>query len=200
MGSSSFFSHNIFPLPCMACCRGNRLENGLAFPAMPGESTHADMRPTTTCCMTGSGIFSPKMSAESATTWCFTLISGSYQRRHTWYYAQLLGLMAVRTNWAVSDDAALSCTAENQTSCWKRPCVLIQSLFHIRFQMNVITVCVHVYPCLCACVCIGICAFMWVISPHMSVKHFILLCLSLFSNKWMLGQKLWGRFDYLFHG
>lgn len=42
-GSSSFFSHSIFLLPYMACCRGNRLENGLAFPATSGEATHADM-------------------------------------------------------------------------------------------------------------------------------------------------------------
>ena len=55
-----FFSHNIFLLPCMACCRGNRPENGLAFPALPGESTHADMQLTTTHCMSGSGIFFPK--------------------------------------------------------------------------------------------------------------------------------------------
>ncbi len=44
----------------MACCRGNRPENGLAFPALPGESTHADMQLTTTRCTTGSGIFSLK--------------------------------------------------------------------------------------------------------------------------------------------
>lgn len=43
MGSSSFFSYDIFLLPCMACCRGNRPETTLAFPALPGESTHADM-------------------------------------------------------------------------------------------------------------------------------------------------------------
>lgn len=75
-----FFSHNIFLLPCMACCRGNRPENGLAFPALPGESAHADMQLTTTYCMTGSGIFSPKMPYKSTTTWCYTLIWESYQR------------------------------------------------------------------------------------------------------------------------
>lgn len=59
MGSSSFFSRNIFLLPCMACCRGNRPENGLAFPALPGESTPADMRMTTTRLCGGLRYFLP---------------------------------------------------------------------------------------------------------------------------------------------
>lgn len=45
MGPLSFFflSHDIFLLPCMACCRGNRPKTALASPALPGESTPADM-------------------------------------------------------------------------------------------------------------------------------------------------------------
>ena len=60
MGSSSFFSHDIFPLSCMVCCRGNRPKSAVAFPAPPGESIHTDMWLTTTCCMTGAGIPTPQ--------------------------------------------------------------------------------------------------------------------------------------------
>lgn len=77
-----FSLNNIFLLPCMACCRGNRPENGLAFSSIPAWWINSDMPLTTTCFMTDSGIFSPPIptKCQSTTTWCYTLISGSYQR------------------------------------------------------------------------------------------------------------------------
>lgn len=94
-----FLSHDIFLLPCMACCRGNRPNTALASPALPGESTPADMWLTTTCCMTGSGIFSPPPKCQqsrrqqpAAKLWCQGRITGF----RTSDYGQLLIIMVNR--------------------------------------------------------------------------------------------------------
>lgn len=198
MGSSSFFSHNIFLLPCMACCRGNRPENGLAFPALPGESTHADMQLTTTCCMTGSGIFSPKCHQESPTTWCCGIflyenhIKGTI---HDIMFSCSVWLWTHRTERCVwrccfellikkikpGDGNVYAATVSFQICAdW--------CLEHYCVSPAEDSSCVYVYVCMCrsvceqwmcvsVCVCVYmyICTCMWVMSPIMAIKHFSLL-------------------------
>lgn len=102
-GTSSFFSHSIFLLPCMACCRGNRPETGLAFPTLPGESTRADMQLTTTRCIT---------------VWqCFCSAID-----HLVLYSTLTGIISkhdVTFSWGLEQNHKLSCAplvwAANQT-------------------------------------------------------------------------------------
>lgn len=51
--------------------------------------------------------------------------------------------------------------------------------------------------CVCVCLCVNVCVCMWVILPHMAMKHFILLYLILFFSKQiLLRQQLWG-IDYV---
>lgn len=149
MGSSSFLSHNIALLPCMACCRGNRPETGLAFPALPGESTHADMQLTTTCCMTGSGISSPKCQrSQQPPGAAYSYISGPYQRHHAM-------LMTNGANWAVCDDRKIKPDHGNVLV------LLIQSLLStsdsksMRSELLCFSSRGH-----CVCLCVHLCVWM----------------------------------------
>lgn len=147
-GSSSFFSHDISLLPCMACCRGNRPKTALAAPALPGESTHADMRLASTCCMTRSGIFFSKCQWSQQPP--DAAISGHDHITDTLRHRGMC-----LTHRALGEIAALKCSAENLT-CWFRlkyncPCLLIQSLFHLKvervpaFLQQRVQVCVHIH-------------------------------------------------------
>lgn len=149
-------------------------------------------------------VVSPQMSPESLTTWCWGGFS-FYMGITPTALCTVLCLAALCYELCVMM-LLWGVTIENQSSWWKSVAVCSFSHFpDVRVAMVKTFLCLSSrgqHECgrtcvsMCMCICMYVCACMWVISPHVAIKHFIQFYLILIYNKQLLRQQLW-LIDYI---